>query len=298
MNTVEIEWGVREALKSAAAHAGDPPLDRPLGELGLDSMALLQLLTALEKKFNVEFGDEVWSTRGQVTPTHLVEWIRSARPSTPPEATNAAQEALDRLKTGLAWRADAINLYRKVSYYILVRDLAEMPIPELRSSLPVEIRETPPHDFIGQAPEWAGTSANLQRWANVSGVVLLTAWHQGVLAATDWISPSGDDDPTLGVRVQCVAGSCFGYGLFENPELAARGIGLELAARSLAESKKRGFVRQATMVHVANEPMLMASSHLLGFEKAGRIDTTSVFGKPHARWSLHGENGVGGDVRL
>ena len=59
------------------------PLDQPLGELGvgLDSLALVNLLTAVEAAFQVELSDDIWTERGPLSVNDLAEIVRSTRPA-------------------------------------------------------------------------------------------------------------------------------------------------------------------------------------------------------------------------
>ena len=68
------------------------PLDQPLGELGvgLDSLALVNLLTAVEAAFQVELSDDIWTERGPLSVNDLAEIVRSTRPAAAP--TPSAQE--------------------------------------------------------------------------------------------------------------------------------------------------------------------------------------------------------------
>ena len=56
------------------------PLDTPLGELGvgLDSLALVKLLTAVEATFGVDVPDDVWTDRGPLTVDALAEIVAEA----------------------------------------------------------------------------------------------------------------------------------------------------------------------------------------------------------------------------
>ena len=59
------------------------PFDQPLGELGvgLDSLALVNLLTAVEAAFQVELSDDIWTERGPLSVNDLAEIVRSTRPA-------------------------------------------------------------------------------------------------------------------------------------------------------------------------------------------------------------------------
>lgn len=77
MNRLEVEQIVRSTLRRSAELPSDPdfPLDRPLAETGLDSLALVAFLTALEKRFGLAFDDAVWVERGQFTTSYFVDRI-------------------------------------------------------------------------------------------------------------------------------------------------------------------------------------------------------------------------------
>ena len=62
------------------------PFDQPLGELGvgLDSLGLVNLLTAVENEFGVELSDEFWAERGPLSINEVAEIVRSTAASAAP----------------------------------------------------------------------------------------------------------------------------------------------------------------------------------------------------------------------
>lgn len=51
-------------------------LDRPLGPaVGLDSLGLMEFLSALEEQFEVEFPDTLWTVCGQFTVRGLADYL-------------------------------------------------------------------------------------------------------------------------------------------------------------------------------------------------------------------------------
>src|SRR5262245_63199346 len=83
----EISRIVRDELLLGSER--EIPVDQPLGELGvgLDSLALVNLLTAVEAAFGVELSDDIWTERGPLSVNDLAEIVRGTKPgsaSTPP----------------------------------------------------------------------------------------------------------------------------------------------------------------------------------------------------------------------
>lgn len=309
----EVEREVLEVLRAFVVDGETARIDpeRPLSELGLDSMALLKLLAELEKRFAATFDDDVWGTKSQLTARALVRWLERAGEKAaqkdraskkvaalPPLApvSNEARRLLGRALHAAMWRADARNLFRAQRSILLSRDLSRV-LPARREVAGLRFEETAASTFVHEAPPWAGTRENLARWAK-DGFMLVTAWLGDELAATDWLSPTGDDEASSGLSIRNAEGACFGLGLFENPRLKGRGIGLALAIHSLHFTKERGYRTQTTMVDSKNAPMLTASAHVLGFEKVGHVDTVAVLGRPVSRWTVRGVSGVGGELRL
>ncbi len=70
--------------KAISAHDGE------LG-VGLDSLALVQFVAALEKQFHVEVPDDIWTARRQLTLGDFVEIIAGAEASRVASATGSPQ---------------------------------------------------------------------------------------------------------------------------------------------------------------------------------------------------------------
>lgn len=94
-----------------------------------------------------------------------------------------------------------------------------------------------------------------------------------------------------GLEYQLDEGTCCGVDLYEQPSYQRQGIGLSLLIASLVEAKRLAFRRQTTIVEATNLRMLSATTHLLGFEHIGRIQTARVFGRPRSTWVIGARSG-------
>src|SRR5262245_59138616 len=78
------EREVVEVLRSCILNGSDRdlPVDQPLGHLGLglDSLAVVEFVTALEKRYRVVFPDSLWTDRGQFTIRGLADVIEARVP--------------------------------------------------------------------------------------------------------------------------------------------------------------------------------------------------------------------------
>ena len=81
------------------------PFDEPLGELGvgLDSLALVNLLTGVEAAFGVELADDIWTEREPLSINDLAEILRMA------PRTAAPTPSLDRSSPVLHGRLERIE---------------------------------------------------------------------------------------------------------------------------------------------------------------------------------------------
>ncbi len=79
MNRKEVEYKVVSTLKSSALLGSDRdvPLQAPLMDLGLglDSLAVVEFVVALEKEFQIQIPDSIWDEKGQVTLNFFVDLI-------------------------------------------------------------------------------------------------------------------------------------------------------------------------------------------------------------------------------
>jgi len=290
------------------------PLDQPLGELGLglDSLALVNLLTAIEASFGVELSDEIWTTRGPLSVEDLAEIVRST-PMRPPGLSavdaepDVLQSRMERIEHRLqgrgaagrvAWAAVRVAapaqrfLYARTSHLLLERRLDEDSWTGLAPPPGVELRVLAPEERPDLADLWPAVHARRMRRAFekevANGAIALVACEGPRVVALDLVSRSGG----LDVDVKSTR-SCFGYFLAEARSARGRGIGLALTAYSFAVARKRGWTRQFTHVWDGNTAMLAAATQLLGFRIVGNARRVHVAGITRWSWELGETEGRG-----
>jgi len=96
----EIARVIRDELLLGSERA--IPFDEPLGELGvgLDSLALVNLLSGVEAAFGVELDDEIWTERDPLSVNELAEILRTM------PRTAASPPSLDRPSSVLYGRLE------------------------------------------------------------------------------------------------------------------------------------------------------------------------------------------------
>ena len=94
----DISNKIERLLRKTALRGSDRPIpwDRPVGGggLGLDSLALVEFVIAVEKEFGVEVPDSMWKNLPEITPGWFVDVVESAAGS-----RVRGQSFLDRLKS-------------------------------------------------------------------------------------------------------------------------------------------------------------------------------------------------------
>jgi acyl carrier protein/GNAT superfamily N-acetyltransferase len=290
------------------------PLDQPLGELGLglDSLALVNLLTAIEASFGVELSDEIWTTRGPLSIEDLAEIVRST-PLRSPEVSavdpelHLLQSRMERLEHALhgrgvggraAWAAVRAAapvqrfLFTRSRHLLLERRLDEDSLTELAPPPGVQLRTLAPEEQPDLADLWPAVHAR-RMWRTFEkevahGAIALVACEGARVVALDLVSRSGG----LDVDVKSTK-SCFGYFLSEARAARGRGIGLALTAYSFAVARERGWARQFTHVWDGNSTMLAAATQLLGFRIVGHARRVHVAGITRWSWKLGETQGRG-----
>lgn len=289
------------------------PLDAPLGELGvgLDSLALVKLLTAVEARFGVDVPDDVWTARGPLSVDALAD-IVAAAPRREEPVREAAQPTLVRGRMERAEHALAHGGPARRVAWAAVRVLApakqfafgfsrafilERPLDdavETSVSVPegIALRPYTPDDEDALAGLWPGFAERharrFLRRAMREGQIALVAVEDGRIVALDLVSGFGEDE----VRIEQPE-ACFGYWLTEAQGARGRGIGLALVAYSLLVARERGFRAQVTWVAEDNEAMLAAATQLLGFRSVGTASRLRVLGLTRWSWNVRGRRGRG-----
>jgi acyl carrier protein/GNAT superfamily N-acetyltransferase len=288
-------------------------LDRPLGELGvgLDSLALLNLLTRIESSFEVELPDDVWTQRGPLSLADLAELVAAtpstaASPATPGEPAPVLQGRMERVEYALrrygapgrvAW--GAVRLAAPARRFLLTRDrnvILERRLDDEAPPVPapeaVVLRRFRAEDEERLTGLWAPYNEpsgrrGLKQWLRRGATALVAAQGDRVVAL-DVFSAEGDDDVQL-ARPE----ACYGFYLTEAPDVRGRGVGLALVAYSFEKARELGFRTQLTYVRDDNTPMLAATTQLLGFEVIGTARRTRVLGLTRWSWEVDGRRGRG-----
>ena len=326
MNGYTVERNVIDILRQRVLMGSDREisLSEPLGELGigLDSLAMVEFVTALEKEYEIAFDDDIWTERELLTLQHFISIIResSSAPTTSRGPSHFRPRTLRKVKASKLsteihkWgslhfpRWTALQLfmrfvhyiYQRQTFHILSRNLSAAQLPNPHSSVDLVFSEACADDVSDLDQLWPRhqrrKKLSLFRKRLASGYICLIARQEGEIIGIDWLSESGDDDPFTGLRIKMRPETCFGIDLHEHLAHQGKGVGLSLLAFSLAESKRRGFHTQVTMVEARNVRMLSAAVQLLGFSKIGSICTTRIFCQPYSEWRIGNSTGKNGTV--
>jgi GNAT superfamily N-acetyltransferase/acyl carrier protein len=282
--------------------------DEPLAALGLDSLAIVNAVAAVETAYGRELPDTLWKDRGGISIASLTAALEASAGELPPPAAVPSpavgeQPGISRLERvftqleghGMPGRAVARTLHSGVvgahwarsrqPCVVLARDLAgdlpEIPLPDGVTIARFDGASDAPLAGIWTATQTARMRAELRRRMD-AGIICLAAWEDGRIVAYDLLSATGAED------VVASRGTCFGLNLYERRSSRGRGIGLALLAASLPYSRELGFTRQATIVLERNRPMIVAATQLLGFVVTGHAERTELVGRVRWSWRLHG----------
>ncbi len=309
-----LEKEVVSVLRRVALSGSDREIrsSDPLGEygLGLDSLALIGFITALENRFGIEIPETIWLDRGQLSLKDLVDLIAESvddqdLPAPPqdfkPEAidpTTQESTVWGKLKAatrhqGLlptllwAWRKACrklLNLfYQRDRFYILSFDLTGQTIPTIPALAGTRSGQVTQDDLPATDGLWSpGAAAEKRRLFTQrlkEGYIGYATWLDGQIVGLCWVTHDGDFEPDTGLHIRLREHSSYGLDLSEHPDYPGQSIGLATVAYSLRRSQACGHKHQYSVVHSENERMLRASIQLLGLKKIGEIKTTSsLFG--------------------
>jgi acyl carrier protein len=289
------------------------PFDQPLGELGvgLDSLALVNLLTAVEASFGVELSDDIWIERGPLSVADLADLVRSAprtaaRPTIDRDSP-VLQGRMERFEHAFrgrgaggraVWAAIRVAapvkrfLFHRTRHLLLERRLDDVASMELAPPPGIDLRPMATEEKPDLSDLWAGPNARRMRrvfeHAVDNGAIALVACEGSRVVALDLVSARGGED------VEIVSpGVCFGFLLIEARAARGRGIGLALAAYSFVLARELGFRAQLTHVWEGNTAMLAAATQLLGFRIIGSGRRVCVAGMTRWTWQVDGARGRG-----
>lgn len=298
------------------------PLDAPLGQIGvaLDSLAIVQLVTAIEAAFGVELPDDVLANRGSLSLGELVDLVAGSSPEREPAATPPALDLtlppphhrMERLRhrlearglpgqllwtaARLAW-PPARFMFARSRHFILERPVRASEQAMVEPPPGVTLQEGIPAgaDLSGLWPDFVEKRSRrlVERWLR-EGAWSLAALEGERVVALDLLSAAGYDEIEL--RAERLA--CWGLYLVEAPAVRGRGIGLALLAYSLQSASDRGFCAQLTSVRDDNRPMIAACMQILGFRRLGTATRTRMLGATRWSWEVEGRTGRGRRLTL
>jgi GNAT superfamily N-acetyltransferase/acyl carrier protein len=307
----DVTHVVREA--SGAGAMRDLPAEEPLSALGLDSLAIVNAVAAVEARFARELPDALWEDRRGISIASLAAAVAGAgeeqalgravidaAPGDQPGVSRVERLFLQLEACGPGGRVAAGALHRGViaAHWLRANQPCVVLTRELEGDLPVvpmpDGVTIAPYDGIRDEPLagiWTATQAGRMRAhlrrRMAAGMHCLAAWEAERIVAYDLLGPSGAEDVTTS------PGTCFGLNLHERRESRGRGIGLALLAASLPYTRDLGFSRQATIVLERNRPMIAAATQLLGFTVCGRADRSELLGRVRWSWQRHGSMCIG-----
>jgi acyl carrier protein len=303
----EIAQIIRDELLLGSERA--IPFDEPLGELGvgLDSLALVNLLTAVEAAYGVELSDDIWTARAPLSVNALAEIVRktpqTAAPTAPADGSSPVLHGrLERIEYTLrrrgrvgrgAWAAVRIAappvrfLFLRTRHLLLEKRLDDVTSPMLAPPPGINLRPLAPGEEAALSGLWPAVHVRRSRrvleQALREGAIALVAVEGTRVVALDLISASGDDEVDVDDPE-----ACYGFFLTEAPDARGRGIGLALAAHSFRVAREQGFRSQLTHVWDGNTAMLAAATQLLGFRALGSARRTNIVGITRWSWQVDG----------
>lgn len=297
-------------------------LDEPLGQsgVGLDSLGVLQLVTAIEAEFGIAVPDDFLTSHGSVTLAEIVDFVTASAPVREPKTVPPVQDPtappvhhrMERLRDdlegyGLAgrllwgaalfvWPAVRFTFSRS-RHVILERSVQAVGQAPVESPVGVALHDGIPAgaDLSILWPDFlrARSRRSVEKWLR-KGAWALTAVEGERVVGLDLLSSTGSDEVEL--RADRLA--CWGHSLYEAPAMRGRGIGLALLSYSLLSASERGFRSQLALVRDDNRPMLAACTQLLGFQTIGTATRTRVLGLMHWSWEAEGHKGRGRRLTL
>jgi acyl carrier protein len=321
LSKAAVEQEITRIVRDELLLGSDRPIpgDKALGEIGigLDSLALVNLLSAVENGFGVELSDDIWTERGPLTLNDLVDVVDGMPQATGARAPNGRvadfkhgrMEGVELALRRRGWAGRAAWVAVRIAapparfvfsgarYLLLERALDDDAAVRFPPPPGVELRPYRPEDEAGLAGLWApyedrGRRRALERHLE-EGAVALVAVEGRRIVGLDLLSAKGDED----VEVDR-PDVCYAFALSEAPSVRGRGVGLALADHSFRVAVERGFRAQVTYVWEGNAPMLAAATQLLGFRQIGSGRRRRVLGVKRWRWEVDGQPGSGPRVRL
>ena len=281
----EVTRIVREATGVGAAR--ELPPEEPLGALGLDSLAIVNVVAAVEGRFARELPDALWEDRRGISIASLAAAVgqcgvrpRRAAPARPSPARPSSRAS--RASSGSscnsrgAAREAASPPAHCTARVIVAHWLRAQPALRRPHARP---RRRPARCPAARGPHDRALRRRLRRAAGRdldedagrthaqptsdgacrAASICLAAWEGERIVAYDLLGPTArrtsPPRPAPASASICTSAA----------KSRGRGIGLALLAASLPYTRDLGFSRQATIVLERNRPMIAAATQLLGF---------------------------------
>jgi acyl carrier protein/GNAT superfamily N-acetyltransferase len=337
MNKNEVEREIIQIIRQKILSGSDREinLQDPIGELGLglDSLALVEFITAIENRYQIELSDKIWTDREQLTLQYFIDLIIESNSADSPiiktssplssQSNLIAMSRYAKFKQviheggwlkGIIWASSRFigNIleifYEYETRYILSFNLLENKLPSYSSSLKIDLSvatlsdSTALNEFLTsysfRTADNKKMTIDIFRQRMDSGYTGLVAWYQSKIIGIDWLSNVGYNCPFTGLKIMWPKEFCYAMELYEHKKYQGQGVGLALLAFSLVEAKKKGYSTQITLVRAKNIKMLSAAIHFFSFRKIGEVHTIRIFRRPFSKWQIGKNSGRGGILLL
>ena len=324
----QVEQQLIRILRTEILLGSDRPIspEATLAELGLDSLATINFLTAVESGFGTEIVEKVLATERPPTLREIAALVGTSTasgidaPQRPvidaqslPQMGHRAEvlEAQfgDRGWPGaIAWSIlrpswpVLAHLYAPAADYVVLERLLDTPVPVVRLPPEVELRAYTPADRPVLAALWPrylvrNLLGKIDRWL-ACGASAFIALQSGRILGLNVVSDTGEPGEVRLRSNREGQRDSWGIYLREAPDARSRGIGMALLAHALADRQKLGYRAEWTTVRTSNTPMLVATTQLLGYRPAGRATRTRLLGVNRWSWDIKGRSGRGSELEV
>ena len=289
---------MRERVFGGGEH--DFTWDNTLGELGLDSLAVVLLVSGLESAIGEMFPVEFWEGRSTIAIVDFVDEVeRLARERSGRHVATPVVDVVKSARPRLGHRGPVAQLRRQVGVIVrwvfsrldavlVERELVDIPEPTPPSG--VNLRRATAADESALAGLWGPGRQHVKtvqfRTRLATGYTCVAAFYEGRIVAMDWLN---ERDP-LG-HVAALPGTCLGVDMHRRGDQGGRDVGRSLLTYSLQVARESGYRRKAAYVEVGNVRMLAATIGVLGYASFGTARRTTVLGRVRWSWAVRGVEG-------
>jgi acyl carrier protein len=291
---------MRERVFGGADH--EVGLDDTFAELGVDSLAIVILVSGLESAVGKMFPVEFWEARSTFAVVDLVDEVE--RLSRERSGTFVAAPVVDvseaaQSRLGSTWPMMSVRplvgatvrrAFSRLDAILVERELIDLPDPDPPRD--VVLRRATAADEQALAGLWEPGRQRIKtaqfRARLAAGSTCVAAFHDEVILALDWLN---ERDPPGHVVAR--PGTCLGVDMHRRSGEERRDIGRALLAYSLQVAHENGYQRKVAYVEVHNARMLAAAIGVLGYASFGTAHRTMVLGRARWSWTVHGVEGSG-----